>query len=81
MKRHFRKLWEAWKRFARAFGRVQTVILLSLFYILVLCPAGLLFRLFGWDPLRSRQSRAESGSNWQDVAGGEPDPDSMRRLS
>jgi hypothetical protein len=81
MKRFLKKLWEGWKRFAHAFGRVQTVILLSVFYILILCPLGLLFRLFGWDPLRSRPSRARRGTNWRDTTNGEPDLESMRRLS
>lgn len=81
MKKVFRNIWEGWKKFAHAFGRVQTAIILTLFYFLILVPAGALFRLFGWDPLLSRGFKSKKSSNWQVVQDKSPDLESMKRQS
>jgi saxitoxin biosynthesis operon SxtJ-like protein len=47
----------AWMAFARALGRVNTGILLGLFFFLVLTPIGLILRLFGKDLLDQRMDR------------------------
>ena len=51
-----------WWRVARALGWLNSRILLSAFFFLVLTPVGLLARGGGWDPLRLR--RRPSGSGW-----------------
>ncbi len=58
-----RTLWKGWKAFAHALGRVQTVILLTLFYVLILTPTGLLLRLFGKRPL-AYTAAADAKSFW-----------------
>ncbi len=40
-------IWEGWKKFAHILGRIQTVILLTVFYFLILGPVALISRLFG----------------------------------
>jgi hypothetical protein len=50
-----------WMVFAMALGFVNTRILLTLFFYLVLTPIGLLLRLFGKDPLHlSLDSKAKT---------------------
>jgi hypothetical protein len=47
----------AWWKFSRALGYVNSRVLLSLFFFLVLAPVGLVWRITGKDPLaRRRQS-------------------------
>ena len=50
-----RKLWAGWMAFARWLGRVQTVLLLSIVYYVVLGPTGLIARVFRRDLLGLRQ--------------------------
>lgn len=49
-----------WWRFAEVLGWVNVRIVLTLFFFVVMTPMGLLFRLFGRDPLRRR----DAGSTW-----------------
>ena len=42
-----------WMRMAMFLGRVNSFILLTLFFYLVMTPAGLLLRVFGHDPMQS----------------------------
>jgi saxitoxin biosynthesis operon SxtJ-like protein len=46
-----------WMAFARTLGRLNTGILLGLFFFLVLTPLGLILRLFGKDLLEERIDR------------------------
>jgi hypothetical protein len=50
----------AWMRFASALGRVNSRVLLTLMYYLVLTPYGFVMRLAGRDPLRRRGAARES---------------------
>ena len=50
-------IFKAWMNFARALGRVNTVILLSVVYYLMFTPLGLLARLFGRDPLERKWTK------------------------
>jgi hypothetical protein len=65
MKKVLNKIWQLWKRFAHGLGRVNTVILLTLFYFLVISPFGLLLRLFGWSPLESGRRFHNRETNWK----------------
>ena len=58
-----RRLWKGWKAFAHALGRVQTMILLTLFYVLILVPTGLLLRLCGKTPL-AYSAAGDAGTFW-----------------
>jgi hypothetical protein len=50
----------AWWRFATILGWINSRILLTAFFLVVLTPAGWVMRLVGRNPLRS----AGTGSNW-----------------
>ncbi len=81
MKKFVRKFWEGWKRAAHAFGRLQTRMIITVFYFLILSPIGGVMRLFGWNPLQVRLSNHKRPTNWQPVKENEPDLDSLRRQS
>ena len=55
MRKFARKIWNGWKKIAIKIGRFNTIVFLSIFYFLVLTPVGLLFNLFGWDPLEMKK--------------------------
>lgn len=50
-----RALWKGWLRIARAIGVVNTAVLLTILYWLVVVPLGVILRLLGKDPLRLRR--------------------------
>ena len=50
----------AWMRFAVLLGHVNSRVLLTVFYYLVITPYGFVTRLVGRDPLRRRGAHAES---------------------
>lgn len=81
MKKSFKRLWEGWKKVAHKIGRFQTMVLLSIFYLLVISPLGLLFKLFGWDPLEARKIRRRRGTNWKPFERKEIDLASIKRQS
>lgn len=49
-----------WMRFAAALGHVNSRVLLTLVYYLVVTPYGVVTRLVGRDPLRRRGAKGES---------------------
>ena len=53
----------AWMRFAVMLGHVNSRVLLTLVYYLVVTPYGVVTRLVGRDPLR-RRGRADGESHW-----------------
>jgi hypothetical protein len=57
---HLLAVWEAWKRFARRLADFQGRVLLTLLYIVLVVPVGLVLRVVA-DPLRRRQPQT---SNW-----------------
>jgi hypothetical protein len=57
-----RAFHKAWMRFASALGYVNSRVLLTLMYYLVITPYGLVTRLAGRDPLRRRAKG--QGSYW-----------------
>jgi hypothetical protein len=48
-----KKLLELWMSFARFVGRVNTIILLTVVYLLVITPVGIGMRLMGRNCLRT----------------------------
>ena len=50
-----------WWRLAHALGWVNTRVLLSACFFLVLTPRGTVRRRWGWDPLHRRTGRQDSG--------------------
>ncbi|HEX2897654.1 MAG TPA: hypothetical protein VHP63_06360 [candidate division Zixibacteria bacterium] len=81
MKDFFKKLWNGWKKVAHKIALVQTKILVSLFYFLILVPLGALFRIFGWDPLDSRGFYSSKLTNWKEVTSKEHTFESLKRQS
>ena len=69
-----------WKAFSRVLLRVNTAVLLSAVYVVIVTPIALLRRPFARDPLGMRVDRGR-GSYWEDPASPEvPDRDGYRRL-
>ncbi len=54
------RLWGAWRRFAHRLADFQGRVLLTLLYVVLIVPGGLVWRLVA-DPLRRRRPRT---SNW-----------------
>lgn len=86
VKKVLRKLKSRWMTFARRLARVQTVIIVTLFYFLVISPMGYLMSLFGWDPLGKRGFHKSAGNktqptNWQQVKKRTIDTTNLRRMS
>ena len=81
MKTALKKFWTGWKRLAHKVARVQTIILITIFYFLILVPLGALFRMFGWDPLEAKGLQSGRTSNWKEVTPKSPELESLRRLS
>ena len=52
--------WEAWKRFSRRLADFQGRVLLTVLYLVLVVPVGLILRLVA-DPLRRRRPQT---SNW-----------------
>ena len=63
MKKFFSLLWQGWKKFAHVLGIVNTKILLTITYFVIIAIASV-GRLFGADLLDRRIKPGES--HWQD---------------
>lgn len=50
-------IWAKWLPIARVIGNFQAQVILTLFYLVVLFPVGVVYRLFA-DPLRLRSGQA-----------------------
>ena len=72
----WRRLWAAWKRFAKRVGDIQARILLIVFYFVVLAPFALVVRLTR-DPLALRHG---AGRGWRARVEG-ADPPAQRARS
>jgi len=77
----FKKLWAGWKKIALKIGRFNSMLLLSIFYLLIISPLGMIFKIFGWDPLESSQKKRNTKSNWKKFNIQEIDYESMKRQS
>ena len=53
---HLGPVHDVWMRGARAISKVTTPVFLSIVYLVVLTPTGLVMRLLGRDPLRHQRS-------------------------
>lgn len=65
-----------WRRFAHVLGWINARVLLTLFFFLVLTPAGVIMRLLGRDPL----ARRDRGSSWTVYGDRIRDPQHFDRL-
>ena len=62
--RSTRPWMDRWMGLLRTIGNIQAWLLLSLFYVLIVSPMGLLLKRLGDPPLRLRRS----ASTWQPLA-------------
>lgn len=65
-----------WWRFAQALAWINARVILTLFFLLVLTPVGLVMRLFGRNPLRP----GRSDTNWSAYTPRRADPRHYERL-
>jgi hypothetical protein len=72
----WRRLYEGWLLIAAQFGEVQTLIIVSLVYTLVMGPVAMIIQAGRGDPLHKRGLRG-AGSAWLD-ADSEAAPDVAR---
>ena len=49
-------LWSKWLPIAQAVGNFNAQVILTIFYLIIISPLGLIYRLFA-DPLAVKQSR------------------------
>ena len=54
----------AWMRFAHVVGLINSTIILSLLFFVIMTPLGLFFRLLGRDALGLRMQREDRPSYW-----------------
>lgn len=78
MKKILNSIWNGWKKFGRLLGRVNTEIILFIFYFLIFTPVGLISMIFRHDPLNLRLKKK---SNWNDVTIGPFDIEKAKRQS
>ena len=67
-----------WFRFSHLLGWVNTRILLTTLFIVVLTPMGVVMRLFGWDPLGRRRRPATAG--WAAYSARQREPKHYERM-
>ena len=60
MKKFFLLLWTGWKKFAYVLGYINTKILLSISYFVLIATVSIFARLFGADFLDRRMTKKES---------------------
>jgi len=77
VKRLLRLVWARWKRIAAFIGRIQTRILLTIFYFFVAGPAWVSMKLVGKDPL-NRRARPRS-DYWTDYRSSGDEMERARR--
>ena len=68
----------AWRALSHAMGWVNTRVILSAMYAVILTPAALVGRLAGWDPLCRRWP--QTGSGWLPYPKGHQDPKHYERM-
>lgn len=56
----FKKIYRAWMKFAHALGWVNTRIILTLVYILMITPLSFIFKLLGKDPMNRKLGGQDS---------------------
>ncbi len=60
IKSFFKLIYRYWMKFAHVLGWVNTRVILSVFYLVILTPVGLLLKVFKKDLLEEKINPAES---------------------
>jgi hypothetical protein len=71
MKKLISRIKDGWMYFARTLGRVNTIILLTLVYLLIIGPMALLAKIFRKDLLQKKKQSMET-TYWRDRATNAP---------
>ena len=71
MKKLLSRIKDGWMLFARALGRVNTIILLTLVYLVIIGPMALLARMFRKDLLQKKKHSMKT-TYWLNRATNEP---------
>lgn len=58
--RFLKKLYEAWMKFAHLLGWVNTRIILTIVYFLIITPLALVFKAIGKDPMSREFEKIDS---------------------
>ena len=74
MKSKLEQLWQRWQKVAKKIGDFQARLILSLFYILIVLPIGLIARMFS-DPLSLKKTAA----HWEKKQSSPPRLEDARR--
>ena len=74
MNRRLKTIWQGWQKVAKRIGDFQTRLILSLLYIVIVLPIGLIARLFS-DPLALKKS----ATHWDAKASSPPRIEEARR--
>ena len=72
-----RKIYKVWMKFAHALGWVNTRIILTLVYLLIMTPLALIFKVVGKDPMNRKFGGQDS--YWIKRESNAFDRDSYRR--
>jgi hypothetical protein len=75
-----RPLADGWAFIGKTIGRITTPILLTIVFIVVVTPLGLLLRLFGSDPLRLKRD-PKASTYWIERKQKTFSPEDFERLS
>ncbi len=75
-----RRLLNGWMAIAGRFGAIQTLMILSMTYVLLIGPVGLALAIGRSDPLAKRGLKAV-GSAWLDADTAKPDLERAKLLS
>lgn len=59
MKEKLKYFYQLWMKWSEAMGFVMSLFWLGIFYLLVLTPVGLFWRLFNHDPLRLKWKKGQ----------------------
>jgi len=74
MKKRLKNLWQGWQKVAKRLGDFQARLILSLLYIFIVLPMGLIVRIFS-DPLGLKKTAA----HWNAKPSSPPRIDEARR--
>jgi hypothetical protein len=57
-------IWKKWLPIAHAIGNFQAQVILSAFYVIILSPVGVLYRIFA-DPFKLRKKLRSNFGKWE----------------
>jgi hypothetical protein len=71
MKNFIKKIKDGWMWFAKKLGWINTVVLLTIIYVIIIGPMALVIKIFRIDPLQRKQETGKK-SYWRTRISSEP---------